>query len=112
MEAKPQRSNRIGYSYGGTAQLTSGSTAAPLTSLIHEFFTVLAFSGGDWYEGEFLKWMRHGKVCRRCGQLAVLYDRSALRLDAGNWPISVWLIKRTAYAKLRKVGTAGPPTGL
>jgi hypothetical protein len=25
----------------------------------------LAFSGGDWYEGEFLKWMRHGKVCRR-----------------------------------------------
>jgi hypothetical protein len=32
----------------------------------------------------------------------------APQVHAGNWPISVWLIKRTAYAKLRKVGTDGP----
>jgi hypothetical protein len=115
MEAKPQRSNRIGYSYGGTAQLTSGSTAAPLTSLIHEFFTVLAFSGGDWYEGEFLKWMRHGKVCRRRRYRRALARRGAASMggcehsasQTRGFPRTRRVLGRVGVASQRGHGSAG-----
>ena len=29
-------------------------------------------------------------------------------IDAGNWPGSVWLVKRSAWAKLQRIPTAGP----